>query len=98
MDVVRTAAPICARLFAIVSMAVGALSGCSNGAPAPIPDPGGPFSTGVAATKMISALTAGDVQELCAEISNVETDFLNGAVDVEENCRGFAVDFADAGT
>ena len=32
MDVVRTVAPTCARLIAIVSMAVGAVSGCSNGA------------------------------------------------------------------
>jgi hypothetical protein len=98
MDVVRTVAPARARLLALVAMAVGAVSGCSNGAPAPIPDPGGPFSTSVAATKTISALTADDVLELCAEISNVETDFLSGAVDVEENCRGFAVDFTDAGT
>jgi hypothetical protein len=86
-----------ARLVALLLIAAGATWGCSRDTPAPIPDPGGPFHTYVAADKPLSALTAAETQELCAEISNAEASFLNGAVVAEETCRGFSVGFTDAG-
>jgi hypothetical protein len=89
--------PSHARLVALLLTAASALWGCSREPAAPIPDPGGPFHTGVAANKALGALTAGEVQELCREISNAEASFLNGAVATEETCRGFSVDFTDAG-
>jgi hypothetical protein len=67
-------------------------SGCgSSAAPAPIPDPGGPFQTSVPPNTPIDALTGPQYIELCNEISSAP--YLMSGLLLEMNCResGFEV-------
>ena len=84
-------------LVALLLIAAGATWGCSCDAPAPIPDPGGPFHTNVAANKSLSSLTDGEVQDLCTAILIADKSFLIDAITTEEVCRGDSVSRTDAG-
>jgi hypothetical protein len=86
-------------------LSLGAVA-CGSAAPAPIPDPGGPFQTAVPSTKSLSALNAGEVQQLCSDFATTDRAFLSTAVARETACRVTSTDSArhasaggtDAGT
>lgn len=84
-------------LVALLLIAAGATGGCPRDAPPPIPDPGGPFHTNVAANKSLSSLTDGEVQDLCTAILIADQSFLLEAITSEEVCRGDSVYRTDAG-
>jgi hypothetical protein len=70
--------------------------GCgSSTAPAPIPDPGGPFQTSVPPNTSLSALTIAQSQELCNEVSAAEQAYLAQAIIYESTCRMIGIEGAN---
>jgi hypothetical protein len=74
---------------------------CGSSAPAPIPDPGGPFHTNVSANKTLGSLTSDETLELCNDLHAADGTFLVRAYATQVTCllNGYAAaSLVDAGT
>ena len=88
-------------ICSLVALVVLVAGGCGSSALAPIPDPGGPFHTNVAADKTLGSLTAEETLELCNDLESADSAFLLTAAVSQEVClqNGYAAaSLVDAGT
>ena len=69
---------------------------CNSSAPAPIPDPGGPFHTDVAPGTKLGALATDQTAALCIDVEVADQAYLRDAVNAEASCRDGALGATEA--